>query len=112
MQPSEDEHVLCFWKVTRAKLLTSFPGNYYDLLKSHAFPLIFIIIKFSFKIQLSLCIFLCNPFSSLNLSAQMASSSTHSGNTQSEQYIIPERTTLIPVDSLEVISELMVDLIT
>ena len=39
----------------------------------------------------------------------MASSSTHYGNTQSEQYVIPERTTLIPVDSLEVISELMVD---
>ena len=39
----------------------------------------------------------------------MASSSTHSENTHSEQYIVPERTTLIPVDSLEVLSELMVD---
>ena len=35
----------------------------------------------------------------------MASSSS----THSEQYIIPERTTLIPVESLEVLSELMVD---
>ena len=35
----------------------------------------------------------------------MASSSS----THSEQYIVPERTTLISVDSLEVLSELMVD---
>ena len=44
-----------------------------------------------------------------NLIAPMASSSAHSENIQSEQYIVPERTTLIPVDNLEVISEIMVD---
>ena len=92
------------------------------ILFSYKYPCKILVLFFTLFLKLqNTSTFLCKlsqlPSQILNLDVQMSSSSSPSSSIimssssaqQAERYVTPERTTLIPVDSLEVVAELMVD---